>query len=90
MQRNILILIASLLLGTSSVWASEITGSINTTNSLSTGIQLSLPCSPVSVANGVVSPQTCAITCNSGFNLSGQSCILPIISGGGGGGGGGG
>lgn len=47
-----------------------------------------LQCSTTSVSNGsVASYPTCTITCNSGYSLSGNSCIA---SGGGGGGGGGG
>ena len=47
-----------------------------------------LQCSTTSVSNGsVASYPSCAITCNSGYTLSGSSCVA---SGGGGGGGGGG
>ncbi len=46
-----------------------------------------LTCSTASVANGTVSAYPgCAITCNSGYTLSGSTCVS---SGGGGGGGGG-
>ncbi len=45
-----------------------------------------LTCSTASVTNGSISAYpTCGITCNSGYTLSGSSCI---VSGGGGGGGG--
>lgn len=44
-------------------------------------------CNPLSVSNGSVAAYpTCTITCNSGYTLSGSSCVA---SGGGGGGGGG-
>jgi len=44
-------------------------------------------CNPLSVSNGSVAAYpTCTITCNSGYTLSGSSCVT---SGGGGGGGGG-
>ena len=44
-------------------------------------------CSPLTVANGTISAYpTCAISCNSGYTVSGSSCVA---SGGGGGGGGG-
>jgi len=47
-----------------------------------------LQCATPTVTNGSVSAYpTCAITCNSGYTLSGSSCVA---SGGGGGGGGGG
>lgn len=42
-------------------------------------------CSPDSVANGNVSAYpTCAITCNSGYNLSGVTCVAKTYSNGGG------
>lgn len=41
-------------------------------------------CSPSSVANGSVSAYpTCAITCNSGYSLSGSSCVVRSSGGGG-------
>jgi hypothetical protein len=53
-----------------------------------------LTCSVSSVTNGTVSAYPgCAITCNSGYTLSGGACVgagSGIVSGGGGGGGGGG
>jgi hypothetical protein len=65
---------------------SEASGSIST--GISTGLNLSIPCNPATVANGSVNAQNCSITCNGGFQLSGVSCNA-ISSGGGGGGGGG-
>lgn len=45
-----------------------------------------LTCAVSSVSNGTVSAYpSCAITCNSGYSLSGSTCV--VISGGGGGGG---
>ncbi|MDD2565884.1 MAG: S-layer homology domain-containing protein [Candidatus Gracilibacteria bacterium] len=72
---------------TSNIYASEINGSINT-NTINNGIQISLPCNISSVLNGHVDSTTCAITCNSSYALSGNSCIN-VISGSSGGGGGG-
>ena len=46
-------------------------------------------CSPLTVSNGSVAAYpTCTITCNSGYTLSGSSCIVQSSGGGGGGGGG--
>ncbi|MFA5748187.1 MAG: S-layer homology domain-containing protein [Candidatus Absconditabacterales bacterium] len=73
--------------------ASESLGSINGSNSLSNGIEVTLPCSPASVSNGSVNSNTCVITCNSNYTLSSNSCVANTTSnnnGGGGGGGGGG
>ena len=47
-----------------------------------------LVCATASVSNGTVSAYpTCAITCNSGYTLSGSSCVAVSTGGGGGGGG---
>ncbi|KKQ60552.1 MAG: hypothetical protein US81_C0017G0002 [Parcubacteria group bacterium GW2011_GWE2_38_18] len=46
-------------------------------------------CSPLTVSNGTVAAYpTCTITCNSGYSLSGSSCVAIASNGGGGGGGG--
>ena len=43
-------------------------------------------CSPLTVTNGTVAAYPgCAITCNSGYTLSGSSCVVTPSSGGGGG-----
>lgn len=48
-------------------------------------------CNPNSVSNGSVSAYpACTITCNSGYSLSGNACVLSSSSSSGGGGGGGG
>ena len=70
------------------VHAGETTGTITTGVSTS-GLEFSLPCSPASVSNGSVNAKTCAITCNSGYNLSGSSCVKPSSGWGWGGWGGG-
>ena len=60
----------------------------NSNYSSVSSLAYSLTCSVSSVSNGSVSAYpTCGITCNSGYTLSGSSCVA---SGGGGGGGGGG
>ena len=49
-----------------------------------------LQCATQSVSNGSVSAYpTCAISCNSGYSVSGSSCVVTNNGGGGGGGGGG-
>jgi hypothetical protein len=68
------------------------------TSGLSSGLSGTVHnCSPLTVANGSVAAYpSCAITCDSGFNLSGQTCVaqsgggpsIQSFSGGGGGGGG--
>lgn len=49
---------------------------------------MAFPCNPNAVTNGSVNPDTCAITCDSGYTISGTVCTV-ISSGGGSGGGGG-
>jgi len=77
------------------VLADVVSGTLGT-GSLNTGIDISSPnCNPLNVSNGTVAVYPdCSITCNSGYTLSGSSCIVtPTVSyssGGGGGGGGGG
>ena len=68
----------------SPAYAAEVTGSIDT-NSINQGIQMNLPCNPSTVPNGTVNSYTCAITCNSGFLISGNSCYSPSSAGSGGG-----
>lgn len=60
-------------------FASETTGTIDTWLSTS-GLDFSLPCNPTSVSNGSVNAKTCAITCNSGYNISWNSCVQPPSS----------
>lgn len=76
------------LVGFSSAHASESSWQ-NLNQGLESGLTGTVTnCSPLSVSNGTVAAYpSCAITCNSGYSLSGSSCI---IGGGGGGGGGGG
>ncbi|KKR21051.1 MAG: OmpA domain-containing protein [Parcubacteria group bacterium GW2011_GWE2_39_37] len=46
-------------------------------------------CSPLTVSNGTVAAfPTCTITCNSGYSLSGSTCVVIASNSGGGGGGG--
>lgn len=70
------------------VKASEISGSIGT--DLETGLTGNVPnCNPLSVSNGsVASYPSCTISCDSGYILSGSSCIKNSTSSGSGGGGG--
>ncbi len=80
------IILAILLLCSNMVYASsETQGDIDP--NVNQGITSELPCSPASVSNGSVNSITCVITCNSGYTLSGESCVA-VSSGGGGGGGG--
>ena len=65
----------------SSAFATEVSGTLSTGVSTS-GLNFSLPCNPVSVSNGTVNAQTCAITCTSGYTLSGNTCIAPTSGGG--------
>lgn len=87
MKHLLLAIIASLAFAPP-LFASETTGTLDTSN-VSTGLQFQLACNPASVANGTINATTCAITCNSGFTLSSQSCVAQSTGGGGGGGGGG-
>lgn len=82
-----LALIASLLFLSKAALADEIQGNLG--QGLETGLTGSVTnCSPLTVTNGSVAAYpTCTITCNSGYSLSGSSCVA---AGGGGGGGGGG
>lgn len=68
-------------------FATEITGVIN--SGMQTGVLGTVNnCNPLTITNGTISAYpACAITCNSGYTLSGGACV---VSGGGGGGGGGG
>jgi len=54
--------------------ADEINGNLN--NWVDQWLNVSLPCSPVSVSNGNVNSTTCEITCNSNYDKSGNSCVL--------------
>lgn len=77
-----------ILIGSSSAKATE-----SAWQNLNPGFQSGLSgsvtnCSPLTVSNGSVAAYpTCTITCNSGYTLSGSTCVAN--SGGGGGGGGG-
>jgi len=53
---------------------------------ISQWLEVSLPCSPASVSNGSVNSNTCTITCNAGYDISWNSCILHQTSWWGGGG----
>ena len=79
MKKILFILVANIALFTGTVFASESVGSIST--GISTGLDFTLPCNPVSVLNGSVNPQTCTITCNSGYTLSGTTCNAVPVTG---------
>lgn len=83
-----LTLIISLLFLSKATLADEIQGNLG--GGLQSGLTGSVTnCSPLTVSNGTVAAYpSCAITCNSGYTRSGNSCVA-VSSGGGGGGGGG-
>jgi len=82
MKRIIFLFVTCIILTTSSAFASESVGTVGTTD-VSTGLNFTLACNPASVSNGTVNVSTCTITCDSGFQLSGQSCVAVSTGGGG-------
>lgn len=90
-NKIIISLVASIMtvaLGSSFASATESSWQ-NLNPSIETGLSgTAHNCSPLTVTNGTVAVYpTCTITCNSGYSLSGSTCVI-ISSGGGGGGGG--
>ncbi len=73
MKRILFLVLACVMLSGTSAFASESVGTVGTSD-VSTGLGFTLACNPASVSNGTVNASTCAITCNSGFQLSGQAC----------------
>ncbi len=69
----------------SNVFATEKTGNIST--GLDTGVDITTHnCSSLTVTNGTVAAYpTCTITCDTGYNKSGNSCVRRSTGGGGGG-----
>lgn len=63
------------------VFADVVSGSLGV-SSLSTGINVNTPnCDPLSVSNGTVAAYPdCTVTCNSGYSLSGSSCVATTAS----------
>ncbi|MFA7717167.1 MAG: S-layer homology domain-containing protein [Candidatus Absconditabacterales bacterium] len=85
-MKKILVIIGLLMLVPIGIaLASSYEGDINSSNGLTNGLEVTLPCSPTSVSHGSVNATTCVISCYSNYTLSNSVCVY---NGGGGGGGG--
>lgn len=74
-MKNILLLLILSISFSNTSFAGEVTGTIDTGVSTDSGLNFQLPCSPASVSYWNVNSKTCAITCDSWYQLSGSSCV---------------
>lgn len=57
-----------------------LTGTLQTWPEVISGLVIAVPCAPSVVDNGIVSPKTCQIACNAGYQLKDQTCQKNAIS----------